>query len=446
MRAPILCSRRRVGLAAVLITTSASAAFAQLPNASAAAFGMAGNFTALARGFDAVAWNPANLALSGRPFLSFGTATIGGSLGLDPVDFKAMHEFSGQVVDPATRDAWVAEARLAGGEKVRIDGGITWLGLSVGPVGLQVGSSFYNNMNLSPDAFEAVLFGNADPVTLLPRTLDFTGTNVRGGVFTTGAMSFAFGLPFKFMGGMMPGERLAVGVTGKYVVGHGLIVAQDIGSTVGASDILLRFPTIGVRNDTSFGPGFDSDYNGVAGTGVAGDLSLAWEGGPWKVGALFENVFNGFKWDPSMLAFMPGTGTFRADSNGTDWDQQPFANAPQALRELVTGQKFAPAISIGGALKLTSRLTLTADMKTTTGGDETIVIGPRSRYGVGAELKIVPFVPLRAGVASVTDGWQAGLGAGFQFLGYELGASTLIRRRGAATEQGVMIGLVGLGR
>jgi hypothetical protein len=46
----------------------------------------------------------------------------------------------------------------------------------------------------------------------------------------------------------------------------------------------------------------------------------------------------------------------------------------------------------------------------------------------------------------VTDGWQAAVGAGVRLLGYELGAATSIRRRGVATETGLMIGVVGIGR
>ena len=445
MRTFSIRSLRPVGFAAVL-SLSASSLLAQLPNPSTAAFAMAGNFMAMARGYEAVALNSANLAMPGQPFMSLGIVAGGATLGLDPVDFKALHEWSGLVVDSATRVDWVDQARLAGGQKIRIDGGVTYLGLSVGPIGLTAGSSFYNNLNLSADAFEALLFGNAGRNNLQPKTLDFTGTSVRVGAFTTGAASFAFGLPFKILGGSMPNEKLTAGITGKYVVGHGLILAEDVGSTVGANDIQLRFPAIGVRTDDQITPIGSDEYKGMAGDGMAADISLAWNAGPWRVGMLAENVFNAFKWDTTMLSFMPGTGTFDGTDNTTDFDQQPYTNAPQSLKDLVTAQKFTPAITFGAAFQLTSRLTLTADMKTVTGGDEAIVIGPKSRFGVGAEFRYVPFIPIRAGVASVTDGWQAGLGAGVRLAGVEIGAATSIRRRGAATESGLMVGVIGIGR
>jgi len=447
MRASFGPSVRRTGFAVALLSVSATTSFSQLPNASPAAFGMAGNYTAMAKGYEAVAWNAANLAMPGRPLFSLGIGAFGGTAGLDPVDVTAFHNFSGRVIDDATKAAWVDQARLAGGQRIRVDGGVTPLALSIGAIGLQVGSSLYTNANLSPDAFEAVLFGNAG-ATGQPKTLDFTGTSVRSAAFTTGAGSIALPIPFKLTGGLLPNERMAIGITGKYVVGHGLVLAQDDGSTVDGTDVQLRFPTITVRTDDTnnlFTTLPTTEYKGNAGSGMAADVSFAWSGGPWKVGVLAENVFNAFKWDTTMLAYRPGTSsTDAADSTGF-W-QREYGLAPQALRDIVEAQKFAPAIAVGMSFRLLAGLTLTADMKTYTGGDEAIVIGPRSHFGVGAEWKILPFIPLRAGVASVTDGWQAGVGAGLHFLGYELGAATSIRRRGLATESGLFVGLIGIGR
>ena len=429
-----------------LVAIPAATAAAQLPNPSTAAFAMAGNFSAIARGYEAVALNPANLAMPGRPAFSLGAIAAGATLGLDPVDFKTLHEWSGLVVDSATRVDWVDRARATGGQKIRLDAGTTYLGMSIGPIGLQAGSSFYTTANLSPDAWEAFLFGNAGRNSLQPKALDLTGTSLRAGAFSTGAASFAMGLPFKIMGGTMPNEKLTIGITGKYVMGHGLVLAEDIGSTFGASDIQLSFPVIGVRNDETLVPLGGDEYKGIAGQGMAADIALAWNGGPFRVGILTENVFNAFKWDTAMLSYKPGTGAIDGTDNTIDFDEQPFSAAPQALQDLVMAQKFTPAITIGAAFRVTSRFTLTADMRTVTGGDEAIVIGPKSRYGIGAEFRYVPFIPIRAGVSSLDDGWQAGLGTGINLFGMEIGVATSIRRRGAATESGGMIGVIGIGR
>lgn len=437
MRASFVVPMRRVALAAVIC--SASGAGAQLPNASTAAFGMGGNFTAIARGYEAIRWNPANLAMPGRPFISFGAIVAGGNAGLEPIDLSTINKFSGSDVDSATRVSWIEQARLAGGQRGRVDADFTLIALSVGPVGLQVGNSSYTKMNLSPDAWEAFLFGNAGNNGGQPKVLDLTGTSLRVGAISSGGLSLALPIPINLTSGLLANERAAIGITGKYVIGNGLVIAEDNGSSLGSNELRVNFPVIAP---------IDSNFDAMLGVGMGADVSLAWSGGPWRVGLLAENVFNNFKWDTTKFAFRPGTGTFNAsgDSATTNFDDRPYGEAPLALRDIVAKQVFNPGISIGAALALTKALTLTADAKTYTGGEEAIVFGPRSHFGVGAEWRVLPFIPLRAGVASVTDGWQAGAGAGLRLLGYELGVSTSIRRRGAATESGLMFGLIGIGR
>ena len=442
MRAFLVSSVRRVASAAVLVTISGGVAAAQLPNASAAAFGMGGNFTAIARGYEAVAWNPANLAMPGRPMFSLGLGIVGGSVGLDPIDFKRMHEYSGVVVPASVRNDWLDEVRLAGGQTLRLDGGATPIALSIGPIGIQAGASAFTNMNLSPDAYEAlVLFGNAGNNNGDAKTLDLSGTSIRAGAMSAVAGSFALPIPINFTAGLLPNERAAIGITAKYVKGHALLIAQDAGSVLGTDDLTFQFPMI-VPDST-----YADDPIGGLGNGMGLDLAASWSGGPWRVGLLAENLYNSFRWDTDRLAAVSGTGTFSIDGdNTTNFDQVPYSTAPAALRAIVENQQYKPAFTLGAAFNVLPKLTLTADMKTSTGGDEAIVVGPRSRMGIGAEWRLLPFLPLRAGVATVTDGWQAGAGVGLRLLGYELGVSTSVRKRGQAAENGVMIGLVGIGR
>ena len=447
MRVRIEVSLRAVAFAA-LSTVGVSTLAAQLPSSSPAAFALGGNFTAMARGYEAVSWNAANLAMPGRPFLSFGLVALGGNAGMAPVDFTKLHDFSGVVIDSATRALWVQQARQEGGQSVEVDGGVTPIALSVGPIGLQVGTSFYTHMNFSPDALEAWLFGNAGTTGGQPKAIDLTGTRVRAAAFTTGAMTFALPLPLTLTGNMLKNEHLAVGITGKYIVGHGLMVAEDLGSSIGTgNNINVSMPVITVWSDTLKDiPTAYHDYDGKAGMGLGADLAVAWSGGPWKLGLVAENVFNTFKWDTTKLAYLPGTGTFdNSGSNSIDFDQHSYTQAPQPLRDIVAAQTFKPAFRVGAALQVTHSLTLTGDMKQSLGDDNTITIGPRSLMGVGAEWRLLPFLPLRAGVASVTDGWQAGAGVGVRLLGYELGVATSVRHRGTASESGLMIGLIGIG-
>lgn len=433
MRTHLSVSMRGAAVAVALLSDVAGA---QLPNASPAAFGMGGNFTAIARGYEAIRWNPANLAMPGRPLISLGLGIGGGNTGTEPIDLRTIHKFSGTDVDSATRVSWVEQARLAGGQRGRLDAGITPIALTIGPIGIQAGTSFYSTMNLSADAWEAFLFGNAGNNGGQPKTLDLTGTSLRFGSISAGAASFALPIPINLTGGALKNERAAIGLTGKYVVGHGLIIADDAGSTFG-NTLQLNLPII--RPDTN--------YDGIMGKGTGMDIGLSWSGGPLRIGALVENVFNNFAWDTTKFAFTPGTGSITADTSYTTFDStRAFSAAPAAMKKIVTDQVFKPGIALGASLALSKRLTLTADIKQYTGGAEAIVFGPKSHFGVGAEWRILPFIPLRAGVASVTDGWQAGAGAGLRLLGYEFGLSTSVRRRGQAMESGLMFGILGIGR
>ena len=440
MRATFSQMTRRTVAAAVLLMAISAPVRAQIPNASPAAYGMALNYTALARGYEAVSWNPANLAMPGRPFFSFGTGIVGGTVGMDPVDFKMMHSFSGLVVDSTTRHAWVDLVRASGRQRARIDGGLTPLALSVGPIGLQVGVSTYLNLDLSPDAFEAAMFGNAGLNGGQPKSLDLTGTGVETGTISAAAVSFALPLPFKFTAGVLGSEHLAVGITGKYVVGNALFIAQDGGSVLGASSLDYKFPLVGPKVDDP-----TAEYDGQLGVGTGADLSASWSAGRWRVGALMENVFNSFKWDTTKLAYQSNSGYYDQNTDSSSSGELPYGQAPVALRDRIAAQQFKPALNVGVAFKATDFLTVTADLHQQTGGDDAISIGPKNRMGVGAELRMIPFLRLRGGVASVSDGWQAGAGFGIHLLGYELGLSGSLRRRGSANEAGVMIGLVGIG-
>ena len=88
----------------LLVTATGSA---QLPSASPAALGMGDNYTAVARGFGAVAWNPANLGLSGNPRFSMALLGMRGSSDLGPVTGSDVARYQGLQLPNDVRDAWM---------------------------------------------------------------------------------------------------------------------------------------------------------------------------------------------------------------------------------------------------------------------------------------------------------------------------------------------------
>ena len=49
-------------------------------------------------------------------------------------------------------------------------------------------------------------------------------------------------------------------------------------------------------------------------------------------GATVQNAFNSFAWDETKLMSKAGTALFDGTTSSSDFDDQPYANAPAALR------------------------------------------------------------------------------------------------------------------
>jgi len=412
---------------ALALGIAARGVAAQQPNASAAAFGMAGNYTAAATGSDAVAWNPAMLGMN-SPAFSLSLLSLRGMTGLDPVKLKDITDFGGKVIPNATKESWLNKVG-AGTEQGTVDGGLSIVALSIGRIGFQVGLSGAVQVNLNQDAAEAILYGNAGR-TDTAKNLAFNGSNAGGSSFATGAASIAIPLPFTPTG--RPGEQFSLGVTGKYIHGLGVARAQDNGSLVTQDNIAVSFPAIYT----------DSNHVGNSGSGVGVDLGLAWTDGATTFGATARNVVNTFAWSTSALASTPGTVTFNGtDRAKTTFDATPYASAPAAMRAAIEAEKFKPEIAVGVAHRM-DKLTLTADGSTRIG--DGIEIGPKMHVGVGAEVRVIPLLPLRAGVAAITDGFQVAGGAGLHVGPFELGVAGSVRSKSRGTDYGAMVSLISI--
>jgi hypothetical protein len=413
--------RPSVRTAALLAAVALPGALAaQVSNSSPAAFGLGENFTAAARGADAVRWNPANLGLPGNPGFTFRALGGGGVSALNPVRMSDFSSFGGQPVSHEVRQQWLDRVTAEGGESGDAQGDFTVLALSAGRLALSVGGTGYAQARLTPDAAEALLFGNAGR-TGQARDLRFAGSNARGGAFATTALSY----------GQPVGRSAAFGVTAKYVVGAGMVRAADAGSAITASNIDVAFPTVHSSADGA-----------SAGSGFGVDLGAAWTGGRLTLGAKAENVVNTFAWDETKLRYRAGTAAFDGTNSASNFDEQAYTAAPQSLRDAVADERFAPALSAGLAFQRSATLLVTADARYALGGDETIVLGPKSRFGVGVESRAIGFLPVRLGGALITGGWQASAGAGIKLGAYELSAAYMTRHAAHGTAPGVMFNVV----
>jgi hypothetical protein len=409
-------------LALTLALATAHTVHAQLPVANAAGFGMAGNFTAVARGFGAIAVNPANLALGQPNQFGISLFAVNVSNGINPITFGDFKAHQNVPIPAATRESWlqkIGSGRQTGG----MSGGVSLVALNVRNFGMQVGVVGAGDVNLNQDAAEALLFGNAGR-TGTAKSFNFSGSKANGSLFGVGAVSY----------GMVArstdrGEQLTFGVTGKYVRGIAAARAADHGSVTTPDAINVEFPVIHT----------DSTHVGNAGSGFGIDLGFAWAKSGTSVSITARNVVNSFRWSTEAFTSRAGGFTFDGINNGSDFDAAPYANAPAPMRSAFEAEKFMPEMAAGVAHKF-GDLLLTVDGSQRFG--DGIKLGPKMRAGVGAEYTGLSVLALRGGFAAITDGFQAAAGVGLRVGTFELGVGGMTRTINGQGQTGFMFSMM----
>ncbi|MEX2570241.1 MAG: hypothetical protein WD737_02980 [Gemmatimonadota bacterium] len=403
--------RRIPGSALVLMLLAGGAAEldAQLTNASAAALGLGENHTAGARGFSAIAWNPAGLAMPDTPGGSFALLPVQLVGGLGPIGLADFKDFEGTIVPEQTKSQWYERIAAAGGEQGVAGGDVTYLALQWGRVGVQASSTARVAGVLGPGAAELLLFGNAGRTG---QAGDFVlaGSSFDVAAVSTGAISY--GHPV-----IRDAERaLSLGVTLKRSVGHVLVSGRDAGSEFGSDPLAvsLDFPII--HSDTT------QDASALdSGGGISLDVGAAWESGSLTAGVAVRNLVDTFAWDEDDLFFRPGVAEADDDDVTTDVDARPFSSAPQEVRDRLDDLGFSPVVAVGLGYRVSPRLLVTGDVRRNL--RESVLAGPQSHVGLGAELAPLDWLPLRAGAALVTGGHLLSAGVGLRLGPVRLAAS-----------------------
>jgi hypothetical protein len=210
---------------------------------------------------------------------------------------------------------------------------------------------------------------------------------------------------------------MSVGLTVKYTVGNGLIHGQNVGSAVsgGTGDLDVAFPVI--QSDTAASAGsFDR------GRGFGLDVGAAWQGGPFSMSVAVQNVYNTFAWDTAGFHYRPGTVRFDGATREAEFDVEGYGNAPDVIKREISEFRFQPRLAVGAAWQVSDAFLLSADVRHEL-GDKARELGPRSHMGAGAEVRWIRAMPLRAGFAVISGGYQIGAGMGLELGGVNLSGS-----------------------
>jgi hypothetical protein len=413
----VVCGMRSRRIALLGLVISAASARAQLPSASTAALGMGENFTAVARGYHALAWNPALLGLAGNPGYSLSVAPLRVITGLDPITLGDLKDYQGDTIPFRVRQTWLDKVSAEGSEAGTGGADVTYIAAQVSRFGLQVSSSARAIADLNPGAVQLVLMGNTDAAGQ-PQSIELSGSQFNA--FATSTIAASYAVPLASATG-----RMSFGATLKYTFGHLLVLGRDQDSQLTpAPTVDIKFPSLATLSDSANRRTLNN------GSGIGLDVGFAMQRRQITLSLTVQNLFNTFKWKTDKLFFRPGSAFFSSDEHDADFEERPYAAAPDALRELVEDMKYKPAVSAGAAFDVNDKLVISADARTRLGAGgvlEGLSDGPDFHAGLGAEYRPVRYLPLRAGVALINGGVQLAAGAGVNFRQFSVSASIMKR-------------------
>ena len=410
---------RMTALAAlVVLGTVPAAAGGQVANPLPQAVGMGGNYTALARGLAAPAWNPGGLGMPDNPAFSITVLPVDLATGLGPVTLGDFAAYDGELIPHATRSRWLDRIVAAGGEEGTADADLTYVALSIGRVALSASSSLRSRVDVAPDVAELVLFGNAG-LTGEPRDHLLEGSAFD--MAATSTLAASVGIPLRLRLGPAPDQHFAIGATLTYTVGNVLVLGREDGGSV-RSDPLgvdVRFPLV----HTPLPDGDGSDDGDLSnGSGIGLDIGAAWRSGPLSAGVVIRNLINTFEWEVGELEYREGRATWDADTTYSSFEERPTGQIPAGLVSRIDDlYTFSPLLAAGAAVELSPVLTLTGEVRHAL--EDHLAVGARSHLGVGARLQVAPFLPVRAGLALISGGYRLSGGLGLRLAAVELSAA-----------------------
>lgn len=391
------------GLITLLLVTVRAESSAQLPDPSARSAAFAGAHTARARGYEAVFWNPANLALPDRPRWSLGLPAAHGFLANNSLGYGTIQGLYGEFLDEGTKSELLADIRGDDPERMfemSADVAAYGLGLSFGRFAFGFGTTGAGTARISPDIVELLLFGNVGE----DGTRDefrFDGSN--GIAWWTTGFSISYGHPFTLPALDWLGMKFAVGATFHYTMLHGLVEVRDRGSFVLNEPLSAGVDARRINTtDSSAGNGWSFDVGGAA----------TW--GPWTVGLALRNLIGDLSWnaDDTELALFTATADF--DSTVSTQTTRSFTDLgpddQDRVRQFLEDADFPTRIRLGAGYRVGPRLNLSADYEEVLGGE--LRTGWDRRLAVGAELAVLSFLPLRAGLGTSFQDFAFGGGFG----------------------------------
>ncbi|MFQ5823305.1 MAG: DUF5723 family protein [bacterium] len=347
--------------------------FAQSGISNARSVAMGGAYTALARGVEAPAWNPANLALSGENIYHFNLISVGVGFHNNSFSKKQYNLYNGRFLTPEDKQN-ILTSIPSQGLRVDFDTEVQAMSISLGSFAFTATGLAASDFTLSKDIVDLVLNGNE-----FNRTYNIGATGGEGWGISSFGLSAAFPISIPAF------HEFTLGASFKYLKGFAYGKVKEASST------------IMTEVDGIHGTGRVVIDRALGGSGLAFDFGTAASlNKKWSMSLSVTNLFNFINWGYETKRF---TYAFTADSlsiekiEDTDIDSV-FSDSKQTT-DIESFNTTLPSELRLGIARTTKRLLLAVD----------IVQGLKKRAGVsttpkialGTELRLIHFFPMRAG-------------------------------------------------
>ncbi len=351
-----------------LLTVAAGQSLADVQS-SARSAAMGGAFTALASGVDAGKFNPANLGLADHRKTGVEFVGVGVNLNNNAFTLDDYNKYTGAFLTDSDKEYILGQIPIEG-LQLKADVEVTAMSISSGSMALNVTGFGVADINLSKDIFDLVLNGNT-----YADTIDVTGSYSNAYSYASAGLSY--GMPIYSAGS----RQLAIGATFSYL--RGIAIEEVVELEGMAATMATGFEGSGrlVAHTATGGKGYGLDL------GAALQLNKS-----YAIGVRLKNVLGSITWnnDTEEHGYIFNFDTMTVDNMDDD-----YVTSDDYTRDIGSFSTSLPRVLTVGVAKTSGKLLFAADweqgLQSKTGSSTTPLVS------LGAEYKLIPFFPLRAG-------------------------------------------------
>lgn len=391
---------------------------AQAGGGNARSQALAGAYSALARGAEVSAWNPAKLGLQSSPRFSlilFGAGFNVENSSLSVADYK---NYNGKFL--TADDKRIIMQKIPGsGFGLRLKAGAQALSFSVGRFAISAGMIAASNIRFSREFVDLAFYGNEPE-----RIYDLSQTGGKG--YGVADFSLSYGQPIQ----ITFFQESAVGFTAHYFQGISSAEILSASGTLLTDRLGLHAKGEAVMRTALGGSGYAFDL------GVAGSLSPG-----WTLSMALKNVVSRIGWNKDVKIFTWGAVADSIDAErlaGADDVDDLIINYDSEIAGEDFHYGLPTRLTIGAVHKNGSFDYAVELSKGFSNGPAT---STKAELATGLEYTGIGFLPLRAGIAfGGTAGVVTGMGFGIKFRNVSLNFAAQAAKA-ALPGQGQGIGL-----